>query len=153
MGSPVGNMLCAEMPHHHHHPVFTLKFNNFVVYSLFYRSFEVQAKALIFICRHNNFYLYQEHLFYMTFFCSETKLQKEHDIAVSKLSDRQRKFQIRLNDVLDIVKGFKTKDRMSEAQDYLLKLKEIQRVLEGFYKEVSWLSDLFVLPHIVFSKL
>ncbi|XP_033642613.1 dynein heavy chain 3, axonemal-like [Asterias rubens] len=66
---------------------------------------------------------------------SETKLQKEHDIAVSKLSDRQRKFQLRLNEVLEMVKGFKTKDRMSEAQDYLLKLKDIQRVLEEFYKE------------------
>ena len=74
---------------------------------------------------------------HLTCFFSETKLQKEHDIAVSKLSDRQRKFQLRLNEVLEMVKGFKTKDRMSEAQDYLLKLKDIQRVLEEFYKEVS----------------
>ena len=69
--------------------------------------------------------------------CSESKLQKEHDIAVSKLSDRQRKFQARLHDILEIVKGFKTKDRMSEAQDYLLKLHEIQRVMDEFYNEVS----------------
>ncbi|XP_038073730.1 dynein heavy chain 3, axonemal-like isoform X4 [Patiria miniata] len=66
---------------------------------------------------------------------SETKLQREHDIAVSKLLDRQRKFQARLHDVLDVVKGFKTKDRMSEAQDYLLKLQDIQKVLEEFYQE------------------
>ncbi|XP_022099330.1 dynein heavy chain 3, axonemal-like isoform X3 [Acanthaster planci] len=66
---------------------------------------------------------------------SETKLQKEHDIAVSKLLDKQRKFQAKLQDVLEIVKGFKTKDRMSEAQDYLLKLNEIQRILDEFYEE------------------
>ncbi|XP_041458176.1 dynein heavy chain 3, axonemal-like isoform X7 [Lytechinus variegatus] len=66
---------------------------------------------------------------------SEMKLQKEHDYAVSKLNDWQKKFAVRIKDVMDQVKAFRTKDRMSEAQDYLDKLIDIQLKLDDFYAE------------------
>ena len=65
------------------------------------------------------------------------KLQKEHDYAVSKLNDWQKKFAARIKEVMDQVKAFRTKDRMSEAQDYLDRLVEIQLKLDEFYNEVS----------------
>ncbi|XP_071486244.1 dynein axonemal heavy chain 3-like [Diadema antillarum] len=66
---------------------------------------------------------------------SEMKLQKEHDMAVSKLRDWQKKFAARIKEVMDQVKTFRTKDRMSEAQDYLNKLIDIQLKLDDFYAE------------------
>ncbi|XP_030856161.1 dynein heavy chain 3, axonemal-like [Strongylocentrotus purpuratus] len=66
---------------------------------------------------------------------SEMKLQKEHDYAVSKLNDWQKKFAVRIKEVMDQVKAFRTKDRMSEAQDYLDKLIDIQLKLDDFYSE------------------
>ncbi|KAJ8047551.1 Dynein heavy chain 3, axonemal [Holothuria leucospilota] len=66
---------------------------------------------------------------------SELKLQKEHDMAVSKLTQRQKKFTVEIQKLLDEVKAFKSKDRMAESQDYLAQLEDMQERLEAFQKE------------------
>ncbi|XP_033114673.1 dynein heavy chain 3, axonemal-like isoform X5 [Anneissia japonica] len=67
---------------------------------------------------------------------SETKLQKEHDYAVSKLNDWKKRFTARIKkEVTDEVKAFKSKDRMSEAQSYQDTLIVIDQKLDEFYKE------------------
>ena len=43
----------------------------------------------------------------------------------------------RIKEVLDEVKNFKSKDRMSEASDYYDRLVQIQEQLDLFYKEVG----------------
>ncbi|XP_071960977.1 dynein axonemal heavy chain 3-like [Antedon mediterranea] len=67
---------------------------------------------------------------------SETKLQKEHDYAVSKLNDWKKKFTARIKkEIIDEVKSFKSKDRMSEANSYQDALNVIGQKLEEFYQE------------------
>lgn len=73
---------------------------------------------------------------------------------MSKLNDWQKKFAVRIKDVMDQVKAFRTKDRMSEAQDYLDKLIDIQLKLDDFYSEVSTVlqMSLGVLNYCILGK-
>ncbi|ELT89912.1 hypothetical protein CAPTEDRAFT_157693, partial [Capitella teleta] len=66
----------------------------------------------------------------------EQKLSKAHDIAVNRLKDWQRKFTATLTDTMKMVNDFKQKDRMSEAESYLLMLQDTTRKLEDFTREV-----------------
>ncbi|XP_071815449.1 dynein axonemal heavy chain 3-like isoform X3 [Apostichopus japonicus] len=66
---------------------------------------------------------------------SELKLQKEHDMAVNKLSQRQKQFRADIQNLSDEVKAFKSRDRMADSQDYLAQLDDMQERLEAFQKE------------------
>ena len=65
------------------------------------------------------------------------KLSKENEMACNKLRTRQNRFMVRIKEILDEVKNFKSKDRMSEANDYYARLEAIQEQLDEFYKEVK----------------
>ncbi|XP_076804480.1 dynein axonemal heavy chain 3-like isoform X3 [Clavelina lepadiformis] len=66
---------------------------------------------------------------------SEQRLQKEHDLKVSKLKTWQRGLEKRLADVAAEVKEFQKKERMGEAHRYLEILDEIQAKIHGFMEE------------------
>jgi fructose-1,6-bisphosphatase len=72
----------------------------------------------------------------MFLYFREVKLGKEHDIATNKLKEWKRKFLERLMDTKKQVTDFKSKDRMSEAENYVLLLEEITQKLEDFSQEV-----------------
>lgn len=75
----------------------------------------------------------------------ETKLSKEHDIAVNRMADWKKKFQEKLTETQKQVTEFKTKDRMSEADAYVHLLEEITKRLEDFNMEVRHLYILTVV--------
>ncbi|XP_023932407.1 dynein heavy chain 3, axonemal [Lingula anatina] len=66
---------------------------------------------------------------------SETKLQKEHEIATQNLTRWKKKFKTKLDAMAKKVKDFSQKDRMSEAEHYVLQLEDMQKNLEEFNKE------------------
>ncbi|XP_067685210.1 dynein axonemal heavy chain 3-like [Haliotis asinina] len=63
---------------------------------------------------------------------TENKLQREHDMAVSRLKDKKKKFAVELADAARKVAAFSTRDRMSEAKQYKAELDEIASRLETF---------------------
>lgn len=68
--------------------------------------------------------------------CSETRITREHDSAMNKLFDWLARFELQLNETLQSVKEFYTKDRMSEAKTYLAQLDELRDKVLGFLEEV-----------------
>lgn len=81
----------------------------------------------------------------------EQKLSKAHDIAVNRLKDWQRKFTATLTDTMKMVNDFKQKDRMSEAESYLLMLQDTTRKLEDFTREVRPLVRSSSTEHFLFQ--
>lgn len=69
--------------------------------------------------------------------CSrEHKLQKEHDIAVNKLNEWRRRMESQLQEALQKLKDFASKQSMSEADKYLAELGAIADKIEWFKEEV-----------------
>ncbi|CAH2277605.1 Hypothetical predicted protein [Pelobates cultripes] len=66
---------------------------------------------------------------------SETRLQREHDGALLKLSRWQKEFTERIADVAIEVKEFQKKERMSEASAYVQKLNTINGKIQEFIEE------------------
>ena len=66
----------------------------------------------------------------------ESKLSKEHDIAMNRMNDWKKKFQARLDACQKTVTEFKQRDRMAEAEAYLFELQDISKQLEDFALEV-----------------
>ena len=62
---------------------------------------------------------------------------KEHEIRVKKLNEKKRKFQEELNGVDKQLKDFKIRDKMSEADNYVVTLENISKRLEEFNMEVA----------------
>lgn len=58
-------------------------------------------------------------------------------MAVNRLNDWKRKFLLALTETQKLVNDFKTKDRMSEAENYLMQLQDTNKRLEEFAAEVS----------------
>ena len=77
-------------------------------------------------------------VFYFLFLVlfSETRITREHDTAMNKLFDWQARFEVQLNETLQSVKEFYTKDRMSEAKTYLAQLEELKEKVQVFLEEV-----------------
>ena len=67
----------------------------------------------------------------------ETNLYKEHELAVSHLSDWKRKFQARIIEIQRQVLDFRFKDRVTEAEAYVAQLEEMKKKLEEFNIEVG----------------
>ncbi|XP_038666815.1 dynein heavy chain 3, axonemal-like [Scyliorhinus canicula] len=76
---------------------------------------------------------------------SEMRLQREHDVAVSKLVQWQNDFIKRIAEAAALVKKFQKKDRMSEAQQYVQKLEDINRRLKEFAEEKALINHEEVL--------
>ncbi|XP_043569115.1 dynein axonemal heavy chain 3-like [Chiloscyllium plagiosum] len=76
---------------------------------------------------------------------SEMRLQREHDMAVSKLVDWQNDFTKRIAETAAWVKTFQRKDHMSEAQHYVTDLEGINRQLEQFTEEKAQINNEEVL--------
>ncbi|XP_067861511.1 dynein axonemal heavy chain 3-like [Heptranchias perlo] len=76
---------------------------------------------------------------------SEMRLQREHDVAVSKLVHWHNDFTKRINKTAALVKEFQKKDRMSEAQQYMGKLQDISRTIEEFTQEKALINHEEVL--------
>lgn len=72
---------------------------------------------------------------------SETRITREHDTAMNKLFDWQARFEVQLNETLQSVKEFYTKDRMSEAKTYLAQLEELKDKVQVFLDEVHQLKE------------
>uniref|UniRef100_A0A8C5PIE1 AAA+ ATPase domain-containing protein n=1 Tax=Leptobrachium leishanense TaxID=445787 RepID=A0A8C5PIE1_9ANUR len=66
---------------------------------------------------------------------SETRLQREHDGALLKLSRWQKEFTARIADVAIEVKEFQKKERMSEASAHVEKFSIINRKIKEFTEE------------------
>ncbi|XP_018431357.1 PREDICTED: dynein heavy chain 3, axonemal-like, partial [Nanorana parkeri] len=71
---------------------------------------------------------------------SETRLQREHDVALARLAQWQKDFTKRLANVLIEVKGFQKKDRMTEATSNVQKLSSISRRIQDFMEEKSLIN-------------
>ena len=67
---------------------------------------------------------------------SETRVTREHDTAMNKLFDWLASFESQLDETLTSVKEFHSKDRMSEAKNYVAQLDELRQKVEGFLEEV-----------------
>ena len=67
---------------------------------------------------------------------SENKLQKEHDIAVSKLNEWRRRMENQLQEALQKLKDFASKQSMSEADKYMADLSQLDDQIEFFKEEV-----------------
>ena len=67
---------------------------------------------------------------------SETKLQKEHGIALRRLKEWKRNFVKTLDEAQIQIKEFKTKDRIPEADQYITQLNDLSLTLEQFKQEV-----------------
>ena len=67
---------------------------------------------------------------------SETKLQKEHGIALRRLKEWKRNFGKTLDEAQIQIKEFKTKDRIPEAEQYITQLNDLSLTLEQFKQEV-----------------
>ena len=76
------------------------------------------------------FILFLSHLF------SETRVTREHDTAMNQLFDWLASFESQLDETLASVKEFHSKDRMSEAKNYVAQLDELRQKVEGFLEEV-----------------
>ncbi|KAM4746905.1 dynein axonemal heavy chain 3-like [Rhinophrynus dorsalis] len=76
---------------------------------------------------------------------SETQLQREHDAALAYLSQWQRDFSRRLDDVVKEVRDFKKKERMTEASVYVQKLNAINLKMQEFTKERTLINQEEVL--------
>lgn len=72
---------------------------------------------------------------------SETRITREHDTAMNKLFDWQARFEVQLNETLQSVKEFYTKDRMSEAKTYLAQLEDLKEKVQVFLEEVHQLKE------------
>ena len=59
---------------------------------------------------------------------------------MNKLFDWQARFEMQLNETLQSVKEFYTKDRMSEAKTYLAQLEELKEKVKVFLEEVQLAS-------------
>ncbi|XP_069141245.1 dynein axonemal heavy chain 3-like isoform X4 [Argopecten irradians] len=66
---------------------------------------------------------------------TENKLQREHDIYCQKLRDKKKNFQNQLDETAKQVASFAHRDRMSEAENYVQDLRDIEQRLEGFLEE------------------
>ena len=69
-------------------------------------------------------------------FFRENRLWREHEMRVKQLNERKRKFQEELNNVDKQLKDFKIRDKMSEADNYVIALENISKKLEEFNMEV-----------------
>ena len=67
---------------------------------------------------------------------SENRITREHDTAMNKLFDWLARFEMQLNETLQSVKEFYTKDRVSEAKNYLVQLDELKHKVQEFLEEV-----------------
>ncbi|XP_078090943.1 dynein axonemal heavy chain 3-like [Mustelus asterias] len=76
---------------------------------------------------------------------SEMRLQREHDVAVSKLLHWQDDFTKRIAETAALLKKFQKKDRMSEAQQYVYKLEDISTRLREFTEEKALINHEEVL--------
>ena len=72
---------------------------------------------------------------------SENRITREHDTAMNKLFEWQARFEMQLNETLQSVKEFYTKDRMSEAKTYLAQLEELKERVQVFLEEVHQLKE------------
>ncbi|KAK6993742.1 dynein heavy chain 3 axonemal, partial [Biomphalaria glabrata] len=63
---------------------------------------------------------------------TETKLQREHDLACNKLKEKKKQFEILLSEYSKKVKDFGMKDRMSESEKYVTELEDIAMRIEEF---------------------
>ena len=66
----------------------------------------------------------------------EHKLQKEHDIAVNKLNEWRRRMESQLQEAMQKLKEFATKQSMSEADKYMAELNALGELIEWFKEEV-----------------
>ena len=87
-------------------------------------------------------------------FCfSETKLQKQHDFAVQKLTEWRKKINQDIIDLQKKLKEFSSKERMSEAEQYKMELTEIGNTLEFLKDEVDFFHLLnFLLTTKLFGN-
>ncbi|XP_053321162.1 dynein axonemal heavy chain 3-like [Spea bombifrons] len=72
---------------------------------------------------------------------SETRLQREHDGALLKLSRWQQDYTTRLAEAATEVKEFQKKERMSEAGVYVQKLNAINRKMQEFIEEKAMINQ------------
>ncbi|RMX56942.1 hypothetical protein pdam_00011068, partial [Pocillopora damicornis] len=66
---------------------------------------------------------------------SENRVTKEHDTAMNKLFDWLARFELQLNETLQSVKEFHSKDRISEAKTYVVQLDELKDKVQEFLDE------------------
>ena len=79
---------------------------------------------------------------------SENRITREHDTAMNKLFDWQARFEMQLNETLQSVKEFHTKDRMSEAKTYLAQLEELKEKVQVFLEEVGRLASTNIITSL-----
>ena len=75
----------------------------------------------------------------------EDKLQKEHDIALTRLNDWKKRFLQRIVETQKQVSDMRHKDRMSEATNYVTLIEEISKRVDEFLDEVFLLTCLTCL--------
>ncbi|XP_032895202.1 dynein heavy chain 3, axonemal-like [Amblyraja radiata] len=76
---------------------------------------------------------------------SVIRLQREHDVAVSRLLHWQSDFTKRLEETAAMVREFHRRDRMPEAQHYMTKLRDINQTIGKFIKEKALINHEEVL--------
>ena len=74
--------------------------------------------------------------FFFYVLLSENRVTKEHDTAMNKLFDWLARFELQLNETLQSVKEFHSKDRISEAKTYVVQLDELKDKVQEFLDEV-----------------
>jgi len=67
---------------------------------------------------------------------------------MNKLFDWQARFEMQLNETLQSVKEFHTKDRMSEAKTYLAQLEELKEKVQVFLEEVGRLASTNIITSL-----
>ena len=75
-------------------------------------------------------------VFFFYVLLSENRVTKEHDTAMNKLFDWLARFELQLNETLQSVKEFHSKDRISEAKTYVVQLDELKDKVQEFLDEV-----------------
>lgn len=75
--------------------------------------------------------------FFFYVLLSENRVTKEHDTAMNKLFDWLARFELQLNETLQSVKEFHSKDRISEAKTYVVQLDELKDKVQEFLDEVQ----------------
>ncbi|XP_076448252.1 dynein axonemal heavy chain 3-like [Babylonia areolata] len=66
---------------------------------------------------------------------AENKLQKEHDIAVTKLNEWRRRLETQLQEAQQKVKEFGSKQSMSEAEKFVAEVEQLKQKIEYFKEE------------------
>ena len=84
----------------------------------------------------NHTFTWYEHI-QPLFIVTETRLNNEKESWINKLKDKRSQLSMKLNEFLNRVKDFKSKDKLSDTEIFKKELEQMDLEIESFITKVN----------------